>query len=158
LRDSRLLHHDLCFGCGQANLFGLQRELEPRPGGGVAGRFFVKQDHQGPPGYAHGGVLAAALDEAMALLLYAEGALALTTRLEVDLLAPAPVGTFVSVEAELEESGDRALRLRASASSDDGRKLAQARGVFVRAGPPSSRAGPPSPRPDPPSPRPDPPA
>jgi hypothetical protein len=48
--DRRLRHHDLCFGCGQANLFGLQLELEPRPEGGVAGRFFVKQDHQGTPG------------------------------------------------------------------------------------------------------------
>jgi acyl-coenzyme A thioesterase PaaI-like protein len=133
LADSRLLHHDLCFGCGQANLFGLQLELEPSPGGGVEGRFFVKQDHQGAPGYAHGGVLAAALDEAMALLLWGDGTFALTRHLEIDLLAPAPVGTFVRVEAELEESEGRALRLRASASSEDGRELAVGRGVFVRA-------------------------
>src|SRR4051794_7815661 len=62
-----ITHHELCFGCGLANLFGLQLELEPSDGG-VAGRFFVKQDHQGPPGFAHGGVIATALDEAMALL------------------------------------------------------------------------------------------
>jgi len=61
-----LVHHDLCFGCGQANLFGLQAELERRDDGSVAGRVFVKQDHQGPPCYAHGGILAAALDEAIA--------------------------------------------------------------------------------------------
>jgi acyl-coenzyme A thioesterase PaaI-like protein len=131
--DRPLAHHDLCFGCGQANPFGLQLELEARPGGGVEGRFFVKQDHQGVPGYAHGGVLAAALDEAMALLLYARDEFALTRRLEIDLLAPAPVGAFVRVEAELEESDSRSLRLRASAVGEDGRKLARARGVFVRA-------------------------
>jgi acyl-coenzyme A thioesterase PaaI-like protein len=131
--DSRLVHHDLCFGCGQANLFGLQLELEARPEGGVEGRFFVKQDHQGAPGLAHGGVLAAALDEAMALVLWDEGAFGLTRRLEVDLLAPAPVGTFVRVEARLEHSEGRTLRLRASASSEEGRELAAARGVFVRA-------------------------
>jgi acyl-coenzyme A thioesterase PaaI-like protein len=131
--DSRLAHHDLCFGCGQANLFGLQLEAERSPGGRVEGRFFVKQDHQGVPGQAHGGVLAAALDEAMALLLYGEDRFALTRRLEVDLLAPAPVGTFVRVEAELEESEGRTLRLRATASDEDGRELAVARGVFVRA-------------------------
>jgi acyl-coenzyme A thioesterase PaaI-like protein len=130
--DSRLLHHDLCFGCGQANLFGLQLELEPSPDGGVEGRFFVKQDHQGPPGYAHGGVIAAALDEAMALVLRAEGTSALTARLEVDLLAPAPVGAFVHVEAGLEESDARTLRLRARARSADGGELAVARGLFVR--------------------------
>jgi acyl-coenzyme A thioesterase PaaI-like protein len=132
--DRRLLHHDLCFGCGQANLFGLQLELEPSPDGGVDGRFFVKQDHQGPPGYAHGGVIAAALDEAMALVLLAESTSALTARLEVDLLAPAPVGTFVRVEAGVEASDARSLRLRARARSEDGGELAVARGVFVRVG------------------------
>jgi acyl-coenzyme A thioesterase PaaI-like protein len=132
--DSRLAHHDLCFGCGAANLFGLQLELEPSPDGGVEGRFFVKQDHQGPPGYAHGGVIAAALDEAMALVLRAEGTPAVTARLEVDLLAPAPVGTFVRVEAGLEESDARTLRLRARARSEDGGELAVARGVFVLVG------------------------
>ena len=99
--DRRLTHHDLCFGCGPANLFGLQLELERTDEGGVEGRFFVKQDHQGPPGFAHGGVLAAALDEAMALLLFDQGAVAVTARLEVDLRAPAPVGAFVVVSARV---------------------------------------------------------
>ena len=129
--DARIFHHDLCFGCGQANLFGLQLELEPRPGGGVEGRFFVKQDHQGPPGFAHGGVIAAALDEAMALLLQGQGTAALTGRLEVDLLAPVPVGAFVTVRAELLESGERKLVLNAEAAVE-GQTAARARGVFVR--------------------------
>ena len=133
--DARLTHHDLCFGCGPANPFGLQLELEPTPEGGVEGRFFVKQDHQGPPGYAHGGVLAAALDEAMALLVFDEGSVAVTARLEVDLRAPAPVGSFVRVEARVEERGERKLVLRASAfaGAEEPRTLvAEARGVFVR--------------------------
>jgi acyl-coenzyme A thioesterase PaaI-like protein len=128
--DERLAHHDLCFGCGQANLFGLQLEVERRPGGGVAGRFFVKQDHQGPPGYAHGGILAAALDEAMALVLHGQGTLALTGELEVELLAPAPVGTFVEVEADVERAEGRRFTLTASASGPEG-PLANARGTFV---------------------------
>jgi acyl-coenzyme A thioesterase PaaI-like protein len=129
--DARIFHHDLCFGCGQANLFGLQLELEARPGGGVEGRFFVKQDHQGPPGFAHGGVIAAALDEAMALLLHGQGTAALTGRLEVDLLAPVPVGAFVTVRAELLESGERKLVLTAEAAVQ-GQSAARGRGVFVR--------------------------
>ncbi|HEX8743401.1 MAG TPA: PaaI family thioesterase [Thermoleophilaceae bacterium] len=87
-----IVHHDGCFGCGQANLFGLQLESD-----GVSGRFFVKQDHQGPPGFAHGGIIAAALDEAMALALHAQGRDARTKRLEVRYLAPVPVGVFVEV-------------------------------------------------------------
>ena len=129
--DARLIHHDLCFGCGQANLFGLQLELE-RSGDGVEGRFFVKQDHQGPPGYAHGGVIAAALDEAMALLVFGRETFAVTGRLEIDLVAPVPVGTFVRVSARLEGEGERTLRLAAEAAGEDGRRLAAARGTFVR--------------------------
>jgi acyl-coenzyme A thioesterase PaaI-like protein len=130
-RDSRIFHHDLCFGCGQANLFGLQLELEPRPGGGVEGRFFVKQDHQGPPGFAHGGVLAAALDEAMALLLRAERIFAVTGRIEVDFLAPAPVGTFVTVRARLLETAARKVTLEADAGLGE-EPVARARATFVR--------------------------
>jgi uncharacterized protein (TIGR00369 family) len=129
--DSRIIHHDLCFGCGQANLFGLQLEVEPSANG-VEGRFFVKQDHQGPPGYAHGGVIAAALDEAMALLVVERGTFAVTGRLEIDLLAPAPVGTFVGVSARVEQEGERTLALAADAAGEDGRRLAAARGTFVR--------------------------
>jgi acyl-coenzyme A thioesterase PaaI-like protein len=124
-------HHDLCFGCGQSNLFGLQLELERRPEGGVQGRFFVKQDHQGPPGYAHGGVLATALDEAMSLLLHDQGTFALTGRLEIELTAPAPVGSFVELRAGVESEDERKLLLTAEAESE-GERLAEARGVFVR--------------------------
>jgi acyl-coenzyme A thioesterase PaaI-like protein len=90
----------------------------------------VKQDHQGPPGYAHGGVIAAALDEAMALLLRANGTYALTGRLEVELLAPAPVGAFLEVEADVERVEARRLELAAQASGEGG-VVAKARGVFV---------------------------
>jgi acyl-coenzyme A thioesterase PaaI-like protein len=138
-RADRLFHHDLCFGCGQANLFGLQLEATRTAAGELEGRFFVKQDHQGPPGRAHGGVLAAALDEAMALLLHAEGIHALTAGLELELRAPAPVGTYVAVRARLVEAGERRLRLAAEALGEDGAPLARARGRFVpRAAAPGS--------------------
>jgi uncharacterized protein (TIGR00369 family) len=130
-RDERLSHHELCFGCGQANLFGLQLELTRRPEGGVSGRFFVKQDHQGPPGYAHGGVIATALDEAMSLLVHQRGQLALTARLELDLLAPAPVGAYVLVAADVASVEGRRIELEATASDEDGKALAKARGTFV---------------------------
>ena len=130
-----ITHHELCFGCGLANLFGLQMEVEPDGERRVAGRFFLKQDHQGPPGYAHGGVLATALDEAMALLVHDAALPALTRRLEVDLLGPAPVGSFASVTAWLEADDGRRLELAAELRGDGDEVLARARGVFVRVDP-----------------------
>ena len=116
--DRRLRHHALCFGCGQANLFGLQLELEPDGERAARGRFFVKQDHQGPPGYAHGGIMATALDEAMSLLAHSVGEYPLTASLSIKLKAPAPVGTFVEVSAEVEAVEGRRLTLRSTASNE----------------------------------------
>ena len=82
-----LSHHELCFGCGNANLFGLQMELEQANGqpGAVTGRFFIKQDHQGLEGSAHAGVMVAALEEAMAMALHSRGVHARARRLDVEL-------------------------------------------------------------------------
>ena len=131
-----IVHHELCFGCGLANLFGLQLEVEPDGERRVRGRFFVKQDHQGPPGFAHGGIMATALDEAMALLVHGEATRALTRRLEVDLLGPVPVGTFAVVTAWVEQDEGRSLRLAAelrTEAPEAGAVLARAEGLFVRA-------------------------
>ena len=125
-----ITHHELCFGCGQANLFGLQLEVDARDDGSVAGRFFVKQDHQGPPGHAHGGIVATAVDEAMSLLIHGLGTHALTTGLEIRLRAPAPVGAFVDVEARLDSRDGRRIELSCVASSE-GVEVATARGTFV---------------------------
>ena len=111
--DSPLVHHELCFGCGRQNLFGLLVELRPVGDGRVAGRCFVKQDHQGPDrGAVHPGVLAAALAEAM-LLARPDSTLA---TLEVRFDAAPTVGEFVDLEA----SGERA------AAAVDGRRIATA--------------------------------
>ena len=58
-----LVHHELCFGCGRTNLFGLLLELERSERDAVTGRCFIKQDHQGPvPGRAHPGIVGCALE------------------------------------------------------------------------------------------------
>jgi hypothetical protein len=113
-RPKPLVHHELCFGCGRANLFGLLAELEPAGAGRVTGRCFLKQDHQGsPPGAAHVGIVAAALAEAISL---AHGGEHAPAALELRFGAPVPVGRFL----ELEASADSAT------ASVDGRAVASA--------------------------------
>jgi acyl-coenzyme A thioesterase PaaI-like protein len=129
-----LAHHELCFGCGNANLFGLQMELEPSDGqpGAVTGRFFLKQDHQGQEGRAHAGIVASALEEAMAIALHSRGVHARTRRLEVELLADAPVGVFVRVDAHVD--GELSAVATAREVGEDAQVLAEARGLFVELG------------------------
>ena len=122
-----LVHHDLCFGCGQTNLFGLLLEVERVDAERVAGRCFIKQDHQGADRTAaHQGVIAAALCEAMAL---ACGPRARAIALSVELTADAPVGAFLEVEAATGDSQAGTIAATATAASE-GRRVATAQGRF----------------------------
>jgi acyl-coenzyme A thioesterase PaaI-like protein len=122
-----LVHHEHCFGCGQVNLFGLLLEVDEVRPGAVAGRCFIKQDHQGPDrGRAHDGVVAAALLDAMAL---ACGPLARVSTFEIVVSEPAPVGAFLEVEARIERRDGPSADASATASADQ-RMVAQARGSF----------------------------
>ncbi len=132
-----LTHHELCYGCGIANVFGLQMEVDRDPAGGVSGRFFLKQDHQGPPGLAHPGVIALALEEAMSLALEDEGVTAFPNSLELALEDPPPVGVFVHVSARVESADGESVPVSAQARIDgrEARTLATARAVFTASAP-----------------------
>jgi acyl-coenzyme A thioesterase PaaI-like protein len=122
-----LLHHELCFGCGRTNLFGLLLEVEEVAPGAVAGRCFIKQDHQGADrGRAHDGIIATALAEAMALSC---GLDARAISFEVSLETPAPVGAFLEVSARVEGRDGQVANASATATADQ-RIVARARGRF----------------------------
>jgi acyl-coenzyme A thioesterase PaaI-like protein len=124
-----LLHHELCFGCGRTNLFGLLLEVEATEPGEVAGRCFIKQDHQGADrNSAHEGVVAAALCEAMAL---ACGVDARAVDFEVTLSAPVPIGAFLELQGRVESSEDRLMHASATATAD-GALVAGGRGRYRR--------------------------
>jgi acyl-coenzyme A thioesterase PaaI-like protein len=127
----RATHHDLCFGCGIANVFGMHLEAPPPENGELRGRFFVKQDLMGPPGVMHGGLVATALDEVMSLLVCVELAPAPTARLETDLRAPIPLGTFVEATARIVERDARKVTATAELRDEAGALLAEGRAVFV---------------------------
>jgi acyl-coenzyme A thioesterase PaaI-like protein len=121
----RLVHHELCFGCGRTNLFGLLMDVEAVGEGHVRGRAFVKQDHQGAErGAAHEGIIAAALSDAMAL---ACGPEMRAVRVELELRGSVPVGSFLEVEARASEGGEAS----ATGKTEDG-VLASANGVYRR--------------------------
>jgi acyl-coenzyme A thioesterase PaaI-like protein len=123
----RLVHHELCFGCGRINLFGLLMDVQSVAEGRVQARGFVKQDHQGAePGACHEGIVLAALSDAMA---FACGPHTRPNRIELELCAPVPVGSFLDVSARSAPGPDGRLEATATASVDD-RQVASARAVF----------------------------
>lgn len=67
----------------------------------VTAEFEVTEHHQGAPGLAHGGLLAAACDEALGALNWLLQAPAVTARLETDFRRPVPVGSIIHLDAQI---------------------------------------------------------
>lgn len=124
-----------CFGCGMQNPHGLRLE------------FFLAEDHsvvcfmeiapgfEGPPGYAHGGIIATLLDEAMSKSVRARGLTAMTRSMQVDYRRPVPVGKALRMEGRLLESQERRHATEARILDADGTILASATGVFAEVRP-----------------------
>jgi acyl-coenzyme A thioesterase PaaI-like protein len=120
-----------CFGCGQLNSEGLQIEFEVE-GARVTGRFIARSSHQGFPGVTHGGISAAAMDEAMGWAMYAAGAWAMTARMEVKYRSPVPMGEELVVTAQVVRDRGRLLEATAELRTCSGDRLAEAKAIFVR--------------------------
>jgi len=99
-------HYRKCFGCGEDHPTGLHMKVRGHRSR-VEGSFLVTEHHQGAPGLAHGGVIAAAVDEVMGFLIYLIAAPAVTVHLEVDYRKPVPVGSVLELETHIEKIDGR---------------------------------------------------
>lgn len=89
---------------------------------------------EGPPGRAHGGVVAALIDETMAALMPVLGVMAFTGRLAIDLLAAAPLGVELELRAWLARREGR--RLHVSCEGRAGEVVfTRAEGTFIEQDP-----------------------
>jgi acyl-coenzyme A thioesterase PaaI-like protein len=124
-------HHDpACWGCGSAPA-GIRL---PCPAGeGLTeyeAWFSFDERHQGGPGLVHGGLVAAALDEACGLLASWYRFPTVTGRLFVHFRRPVPINTELLVQSRVED--ERGRRIHIAGEIVDGDDiLAQARGAFV---------------------------
>jgi acyl-coenzyme A thioesterase PaaI-like protein len=124
-------HHDpACWGCGDApgGIHLPQPEVE-----GLAeydAWFQFDERHQAGPGLVHGGLVAAALDEACGLLATWYRFPTVTARILVRYRAPVPINTELLVRAWLQD--ERGRRLHVDAELGDGSDvLAEARAAFL---------------------------
>ena len=120
-----------CFGCGDANPEGLRIQFQV-DGRRVTGEFEARRVHQGYPGLAHGGIAAAAIDEAMGWAMYAAGAWAMTARLEVKYRRPLPLGQPLWVTAEVVRDRGRWLEAGGELRVAGGPLIAEAKALFMR--------------------------
>jgi acyl-coenzyme A thioesterase PaaI-like protein len=86
--------------------------------------------HQGAPFYAHGGVVAAVLDDACGYVSYLVLRMFVTAHLEVDYRRPVVLGQEYDVRARCIGIEGRKVRLAADLLDED-RIVAEASGLFV---------------------------
>ncbi len=120
-----------CFACGQENPIGLRLRFTAQ-GDSVRAEFTPGPRYQGYEGVVHGGIVAAALDDAMAQLFHMRGQESLTARLEIRFRRETPVGQRLVVTARLTGERTRLFTAEAVLSLLDGTRLAEAKGTFVR--------------------------
>jgi acyl-CoA thioesterase FadM len=95
-----------------------------------AATFSFGLTHQAGPGIAHGGLVAAALDEASGLLATWHRFPAVTARIFVRYRRPVPIRTPLEVAAWITAVQGRRIRIEAELSRD-GEVLAEARAAFL---------------------------
>jgi acyl-coenzyme A thioesterase PaaI-like protein len=125
--------YESCFGCGSEAANGLKLLRTASAGGVVQSQFTVSDGHQGAPGLAHGGVLAAALDEALGTAAWMLGSRYVTGRLETDFLSPVPVGSTVHLRSWCTGVDGRKAYLEAEGriGSPDGPMAVRAAALFI---------------------------
>ncbi len=122
--------YGLCFVCGPRNRSGLRLRFE-REGGAVTTTFRGREEHQGFPGYMHGGVITALLDETMSRVSLLEDRWTMTARMEVRFRRPVPVDQPVTAVAEKLEERRGFVEAEGRVLLPDGTVAASASGTFA---------------------------
>jgi acyl-coenzyme A thioesterase PaaI-like protein len=128
-RPGDLFHE--CFGCGTAHPNGLRVRCF-RTAEGVASPVLIAGAYAGPPGVAHGGIVATYFDEILAgAVVRATGRVSVTGELTVRYVRPVPVDTPMLGRGRLVADHGRYVDVEATLETlATGETLATARGRF----------------------------
>ena len=124
-----------CFGCGQTNRNGLRLKFFVDEEHTIVCRVRLARRFEGPPGHAHGGIIATLLDEAMSKANRQFGVLAMTRQMEVEYLKPVPLGARLMLTGRHTGSSERKHYCEAQIANESGEVLARAKGLFIAVDP-----------------------
>lgn len=95
------MHNPMCYGCGEQSPHGLHIAAIAGEGFTVDASMEVLPWMEGGPGVIHGGILSTAFDEVMGTVPLLIGRSAVTVHLEVDFVAPIPVGETLRFRGDI---------------------------------------------------------
>lgn len=126
-----------CFGCGGANEFGMKLAFElDQDVRRASGKFMLGPRFAGGAGFAHGGIIAVLLDEAMGKISKLSDERAVTAELNIEYRKPVPVDAQIVVSGWQEDEKGRNRFRVAEIHDAQGNLLARGRGRFVVVGQP----------------------
>jgi len=120
-----------CFGCSKHNPVGLHLSFRVEDGE-VKAAFTPQAEHQGWPGFVHGGLVATMLDEAMGWVTMGHGIWAVTGKMNVRYREPVPLLQPLTVVGMIEKNRGRWILVRAEVRSSEGVVLSEADAIFMR--------------------------
>ena len=121
-----------CFGCGGDNAGGMKLTFEQdNTNRRIVGRFVLGERYQGGGGFAHGGIIATLLDEAMGKVCRFREARAVTAELNVQYVKPVSVTEEIVVEGRETEQKGRNLFMSGEVRNVAGDILAKGTARFV---------------------------
>lgn len=124
-----------CFACGPTNPIGMHVHFDRAEGAeGVLARLELAPVYQGWRGIAHGGIVMALLDEAMAHAAGFAGHRGVTASVNVRFRKPVPLEHPIEVRGRVTWQRRNVLGVEASIFDAAGSLLAHAEGSFVSRG------------------------
>ena len=126
------LQKNFCFACGMNNPEGMRLKFVLDEGRKrFICRFRLTNRYTGPPGHAHGGIIATILDEAMGKVNKLRQVVALTSQITVTYLKPVPLNKLLRVESREVRVKGRSHVNMAEILNQKGEVLASSQGVFI---------------------------
>jgi acyl-coenzyme A thioesterase PaaI-like protein len=123
-------HYPTCFGCGPEAEYGLH-VVARKVGEEIRTTYTFGARHSGAPGIAHGGTVAALVDDVCGFLLFVVRQPAVTRKLEVEYLKPVLVGVPYDVVAKVDRFEGRKLFVSCEGRNPDGELVFRGGGLFL---------------------------
>ena len=123
---------NFCFGCGKDNKQGMRLKFySDEETQRTFCKFKLQRHLQGPPGHAHGGIIATILDEAMGKVNKFRSVVGLTRSINIEYLKPVPLRQELTVTGWEQKVEGREHTNLAEIRNEKDEVLARSTGVFV---------------------------
>jgi len=118
MKSNQRIHVKNCFGCDPDNPIGLKAVFTSNENY-ITGQFQSNKNHQGPPGFVHGGIISAFIDEGCSYFArkFFQCDI-LTIRNEIRFKNPARLGDMISVEVCLKKDKNRTVTISSKVFSN----------------------------------------